>query len=66
MSASVLAILAAAIPIVGQIFELGKLLLTAQTKPLTLEEVQLEIEKILARSASSDAEENAAAGITKP
>lgn len=57
------AILGAGLPLLGQLVELASLFITAQKESLTAEEVQAEIDKILARRTSQDAEENKAAGI---
>ncbi len=57
------AILGAGLPILTQLIELGRLLISSNEKGLSLAEVQVEIDKIIKRSSSDTAEENAAAGI---
>lgn len=58
------AILGAGLPLVSQLVELASLFLMARERALTVEEVQTEIDRILARRTTQDAAENKAAGIS--
>jgi len=66
MTAILQALVSAGLPLVGQLVALGQLFFEAQTKALTLPEVQTEIAKILKRSTEMDAALDAEAGIKPP
>jgi hypothetical protein len=66
MEAIVAAILAAGLPLIGKLVNLGALFVKAKVQGLTLPEVEEEIKSILETSSSMDAAENAAAGLPPP
>ena len=63
MTAILQALVSAGLPLVGQLVSLAQLFFDAQTKALTLPEVQTEIAKILKRSTETDEELDTLAGI---